>query len=574
MNKVKLILTIVLVSILGVLCVSNVSAADTITVDKVWNVNGVNFRNTTSGDPAYCMHKPKSGPTKGTKLTLKSTHKKGPYVYILNDTKIAGSGLTNKSRTIRQKALWKYRGYSIDGSYTSEANKLVSAAKKAGSSYEINPTITSVTTPKMTKSGNYYTSQKITVKSKDTTNKYTVSFSGAPKGTEVFSKSGNTFKVRVPVSSVTKNTSFKVTVKAPKSKWYYIKQYHKNDNMQDLAIPYSESKTPSKTVNTSVTYKVCHVTDGIYYGKNGTVVSEDKYYEECNPKCELKDGVYYNKAGKPVSEDEYNADCNPKCELKDGVYYNNVGKPVSEDEFNEECNPKCELKDGVYYNKIGKPVSEDEFNEECNPKCELKDGVYYNKIGKPVSEDEFNKDCNPKCELKDGVYYNKIGKPVSEDEFNEECNPKCKIVNGKYYNKIGKLVTKDEYYEECNPKCEIKDNIYYGAKGNIVTEDVYNAECNPKCKIVDNTYFGKYGAKVTKEEYNKECNPSCAIVDNVYYGKNNDVVSKSDYEKQCVTTKKIIVPNSGLVKKSAGMIVGLSMMVGATWFALRGRINR
>ena len=491
MNKVKLILTIVLVSIVGMLCISNVSAADTITVEKVWNVNGVNFRNTTSGKPAYCMHKPKSGPSKGTKLTLKSTHKKGPYVYILNDTKIAGSGLGNKSRTIRQKALWKYKGYSIDGSYTSEANRLVSAAKKAGSSYEINPTITSITTPKMTKSGNYYTSQKITVKMKDTaSNKYTVSFSGAPKGTEVINKSGLTFKVRVPVSSVTKNTTFKVTVKGPKSKWYYIKQYHKNDNMQDLAIPYSESKTPSKSVNTSVAYKICHVTDGVYYGKTGTVVTEDEYYEQCNPKCEIKDNIYYNDKGKPVTEEEYNEACNPKCEIKDNIYYNDKGKPVTEEEYNEACNPKCEIKDNIYYNDKGKPVTEGEYNEVCNPKC------------------------------------------------------------------------------------EIKDNIYYGAKGNIVTEDVYNNECNPKCKIVDDTYFGKYGSIVTKEEYNKECNPSCKIVDNVYYGINNDVVSKADYEKQCVTTKKIIVPNSGLVKKTGSMILGLSLMAGATWFALRGRVNK
>ena len=164
MNKVKSIIIVIALLLAGILLVGPVSAADTITVGKVWKVNGINFRNTTSDKPAYCMHKTKSGPTKGTKLSLKSTYKKGPYVYILNDTKIAGSGLTNKSRTIRQQAMWSYRGYSISGSYVSQAKKLASAAKKAGSSYEINPKVTSVTKPVMTKSGDYYTSQKLTVK--------------------------------------------------------------------------------------------------------------------------------------------------------------------------------------------------------------------------------------------------------------------------------------------------------------------------------------------------------------------------------------------------------------------------
>ena len=68
MKRAKKVLIVVVFMLIGMLCAGNVSAAESITVEKVWNVNGVNFRNTTSSKPAYCMHKTKSGPTKGTKL--------------------------------------------------------------------------------------------------------------------------------------------------------------------------------------------------------------------------------------------------------------------------------------------------------------------------------------------------------------------------------------------------------------------------------------------------------------------------------------------------------------------------
>ena len=408
--------------IVPVLGLGNVDAASTITVGKVWSSNGIYLRNTTKGDPAYCMNKEKGGPAKGTKLTLKSTHKKGPYVYIINDTKIAGSGNTGKARTIKQKALWSYKGSSISGSYSSEAKKLVKAAKNAGSSYEIKPQVVSVTTPSMTKSGSYYTSNKITVKLKDVKdNSYSVTFSGAPKNTSVIEKSGNTFKVRVPVSSVTKTTTFSIIITGKTSSWHYVKTYHKNNNLQDLSVPVKESVTPSKTVKATVTFKSCHIIGSTYYGKNGNVVSQATYYNECNPKCTIKDGKYYNKSGKPVTELEYNNECNPKCEIKDGKYYDKNGNAVTEEVYNDKCNPKCTIKDNTFYGKNGNIVAEEVYNNECNPKCEIKDNTFYGKNGNIVTEEVYNNECNPSCKIENNTYYGKNNNIVTKEVYEKEC---------------------------------------------------------------------------------------------------------------------------------------------------------
>jgi len=57
--------------------------------------------------------------------------------------------------------------------------------------------------------------------------------------------------------------------------------------------------------------KACAVVDDIYYGKNGNVVTEEKYYEECeNYVCTVVNNKYYfNSKGKSVTQDEMLNDC-------------------------------------------------------------------------------------------------------------------------------------------------------------------------------------------------------------------------------------------------------------------------
>ena len=56
---------------------------------------------------------------------------------------------------------------------------------------------------------------------------------------------------------------------------------------------------------------VCAIVDNEYYGKDGSKITEEKYYEDCcNYVCEVVDNKYYfNKNGKSVSYNEFLNDC-------------------------------------------------------------------------------------------------------------------------------------------------------------------------------------------------------------------------------------------------------------------------
>ena len=376
---ISVLTSFVLTCAIAFVGLANVNAADTITYKSSSNTGHGVAKHKTSAGTAYCMIHGVSGPSKNAKMTLAATYTSGPILYIVNDTAISGTG--DKGYTIRQKALWRYLNSidsktfgdykSITGDYKDQAKKLFNAAKAAGNSYTINPTITSVTTPSMTKSGAYYTSQKITVGMKDVTgNSYSVSYAGAPSGTTTINKSGNTFQVRVPVSSVTKTTTFTVNITGANSPYKYVKRYHyapkKNEKRkQDMGLLVSTSKTPTGSAKATVTFQKCHIVGSTYYGSNGNVVTQDQYYAQCNPHCAEKDGKYYNNVGKPVTQQEYYVACNPQCKEENGKYYDANHKPVTQAEYYLSCNPKCQFKDNVYYNKVGKPVTQDEYFKDC-----------------------------------------------------------------------------------------------------------------------------------------------------------------------------------------------------------------
>ena len=48
-----------------------------------------------------------------------------------------------------------------------------------------------------------------------------------------------------------------------------------------------------------------------YYGIEGNLVTFEQYKKECLHICEVVDGVFYGKDGLVVNEQEYNNQCNP-----------------------------------------------------------------------------------------------------------------------------------------------------------------------------------------------------------------------------------------------------------------------
>ena len=256
------LLVLALITISIFIGLGTAKAADTIKIDKVIAGNGINFRTTTKGVAVYSMGGQNEGPKKNDELKIQNIYNKGYYLYILNDKKIAGTDIA-KARTIRQKALWKVRGYKIVGAYVDEANKLATAAKTAGTNYSVAPSIVSVENPGLlTKNGNYYFSKKIKVKMDGITdNSYKVTFSEAPQGTTFVNKNNSSFQIRIPENSVSNATRFNVTVTGTLSPYKYVKEYFKDNKTDNVALLYETYRSPSKTVVAKVNPNISETTD-------------------------------------------------------------------------------------------------------------------------------------------------------------------------------------------------------------------------------------------------------------------------------------------------------------------------
>lgn len=124
----------------------------------------------------------------------------------------------------------------------------------------------------------------------------------------------------------------------------------------------------------------CTVKNGVYIGKNGTVVSESVYNSECGNttttthKCELVNGKYYGKNGTEVTKDTYESECTNTttktyyCTAIGSKYYGKNGTEVTLDQFTNECEQKtyiCKIEKDKYYGKNGTEVTEEVYNSEC-----------------------------------------------------------------------------------------------------------------------------------------------------------------------------------------------------------------
>ena len=230
--------------------------------------------------------------------------------------------------------------------------------------------------------------------------------------------------------------------------------------------------------------RLCQYYDGKYFGKNGDIVSQATYQEECLKICKEVNGKYYGKNGTEVTKEQYTLDClKPTCKIVDGIYYGSNGAVVTKDQYTLEC---------------------------LKPVCKVVDGKYYGKDGKVVDEATYKKDCQKICVVDNGKYYDKNGNEVDKVTYTKEClKPVCKVVDGVYYGKNGNEVDSATYRSECEKICQISDGKYYGSNGTVVTEETYKYECTkPVCGIRDGRYYGKDATEVSREEYKAQCEPA------------------------------------------------------------------
>ncbi len=168
------------------------------------------------------------------------------------------------------------------------------------------------------------------------------------------------------------------------------------------------------------------------------------------------------------------------CKAVKGIYYDKNGKMVSKSEYEKSCGiihePDkyyCKVVDGKYYGKSGNIVDKSTYDNECTTPvepdkyyCKVVDGKYYGKSGNVVDKSTYDNECTT---------------PVEPDKYY------CKVVNGKYYGKNGNVVDKSTYNNECTTPvepdkyyCKVVGGIYYGKNGNIVTKSTYEDECTTK----------------------------------------------------------------------------------------------
>lgn len=247
------------------------------------------------------------------------------------------------------------------------------------------------------------------------------------------------------------------------------KYYDNNGKVVDKITYYKVCKKP-----------VCQKIDDTFFGKNGTVVDEAKFKEECMPKCEEKDGKYYDDKGNETDKTTFLKVCKkPICSKIDDTFFGKDGSVVTEEEYKDQCLPKCREENGNYYDENGNETDKMTYVKVClKPTCEKVDDTFFGKDGNIVTEEEFNNQCVPKCYEKDGKYYDDKGNETDKTTYIKVCKkPICENADGTYFGKDGNVVTEAEYKNQCVHTCEVYNNQYYGKDGLVVSKETYKDEC-------------------------------------------------------------------------------------------------
>ena len=233
----------------------------------------VYIKQTSDSIYLYCEEALKKYPA-NTTIKLKGEAPKG-MVYILKNR--PNTGNTNTDYYIMQTAVWWYRDIWSGTNNISQAtkNKIISGRNSnttynkiynlvEGAQYysEVIGSMSISGNNKFTEQGAYYVSDTITVKTLGIAN-YNIDLIGAPYGTIITNRSGNTFRVSVPVSSVAEGKTISFQVKVSGS--YTLNTAYEYDYGANYQyVLYGKLDTANKPVSASLNLSVTKPEENIF----------------------------------------------------------------------------------------------------------------------------------------------------------------------------------------------------------------------------------------------------------------------------------------------------------------------
>lgn len=233
----------------------------------------VYIKQTSDSIYLYCEEALKKYPA-NTTIKLKGEAPKG-MVYILKNR--PNTGNTNTDYYIMQTAVWWYRDIWSGTNNISQAtkNKIISGRNSnttynkiynlvEGAQYysEVIGSMSISGNNKFTEQGAYYVSDTITVKTLGIAN-YNIDLIGAPYGTIITNRSGNTFRVSIPVSSVAEGKTISFQVKVSGS--YTLNTAYEYDYGANYQyVLYGKLDTANKPVSASLNLSVTKPEENIF----------------------------------------------------------------------------------------------------------------------------------------------------------------------------------------------------------------------------------------------------------------------------------------------------------------------
>ena len=233
----------------------------------------VYIKQTSDSIYLYCEEALKKYPA-NTTIKLKGEAPKG-MVYILKNR--PNTGNANTDYYIMQTAVWWYRDIWSGTNNISQAtkNKIISGRNSnttynkiynlvEGAQYysEVIGSMSISGNNKFTEQGAYYVSDTITVKTLGIAN-YNIDLIGAPYGTIITNRSGNTFKVSVPVSSVAEGKTISFQVKVSGS--YTLNTAYEYDYGANYQyVLYGKLDTANKPVSATLNLSVTKPEENIF----------------------------------------------------------------------------------------------------------------------------------------------------------------------------------------------------------------------------------------------------------------------------------------------------------------------
>lgn len=233
----------------------------------------VYIKQTSDSIYLYCEEALKKYPA-NTTIKLKGEAPKG-MVYILKNR--PNTGNANTDYYIMQTAVWWYRDIWSGTNNISQAtkNKIINGRNSnttynkiynlvEGAQYysEVIGSMSISGNNKFTEQGAYYVSDTITVKTLGIAN-YNIDLIGAPYGTIITNRSGNTFRVSVPVSSVAEGKTISFQVKVSSS--YTLNTAYEYDYGANYQyVLYGKLDTANKPVSATLNLSVTKPEENIF----------------------------------------------------------------------------------------------------------------------------------------------------------------------------------------------------------------------------------------------------------------------------------------------------------------------